>query len=113
MTTQIHYEMLGPNKVVLSLDDFEDLMDALAYDQAKQRAEETLPHSVVTRLLDGLETPIQIFREYRNLTQEDLAKRAGISQGMLSEIESRKKTGSVATIKAIAEALNVDLDDIA
>jgi transcriptional regulator with XRE-family HTH domain len=46
------------------------------------------------------------------MTQEALAAQAGISKGMVSKIESGFKVGSVATIRAIAEALKVDIDDL-
>ncbi|RVQ06666.1 helix-turn-helix domain-containing protein, partial [Sinorhizobium meliloti] len=36
-----------------------------------------------------------------------------ISAPYLSEIESGKKDGSLSTMKKIAEALSVDLDDLA
>jgi len=41
-----------------------------------------------------------------------LRPRADISQGYLSEIETGKKTGDVTTLRAIAAALGVGLDDV-
>ncbi|MGM0703841.1 MAG: helix-turn-helix domain-containing protein [Pseudomonadota bacterium] len=42
----------------------------------------------------------------------ELAEKAGISQGYLSEIEAGKKTGSLGVLKRIAEALDVELSDL-
>jgi transcriptional regulator with XRE-family HTH domain len=46
------------------------------------------------------------------LTQGALGAAAKISQAYLSEIESGKKVGDVATLRAIAVALGAGLDDI-
>ena len=88
-----------------NMDDVRVLENSLA-DQ-----DETFPFEIVERLLDG-ESPVKVFRNYRGLTQEDLASRAGTSQVSISDIESGKITGSVKTLKAIAGVLEIDLDDI-
>ncbi|WP_240454227.1 helix-turn-helix transcriptional regulator [Halomonas sp. NO4] len=62
-------------------------------------------------MLDGT-APVRVFREYRGLCAGELAERAGISQGYLSEIEAGKKTGSLGVLKRIADALNVELSDL-
>ena len=64
------------------------------------------------RLVSG-ESPIRVFREYRGLTQTQLAKAAKIARPYLSEIESGRKRGSVSILKSIAAALELDLDDVA
>ena len=43
------------------------------------------------------------------MTQVDLAKQAGISRPYLTEIETGKKEGSIRAIKALAEALDIDI----
>jgi transcriptional regulator with XRE-family HTH domain len=45
-------------------------------------------------------------REYAKLTQEDLAKQAGCSQGTIDKLENRAADGSVYTVQ-IAQACNV------
>jgi DNA-binding XRE family transcriptional regulator len=72
---------------------------------------ETVPATVVDRLVAG-ESPILVWREHRGLTLRALAKKIGISAGMLSEMENGKKDGSVRTLAAIAKALRVGLDDL-
>ena len=61
--------------------------------------------------IDG-ENPIKVFREYRKLTQARLAELAGVKAPYISELESGKKEGSVSVLKRIAQALDLDLDDI-
>ena len=61
------------------------------------------------RLLAG-ESPVRIWREKRGMTQRALAAAAAIPAGYLSEIESRKKPGSVAAYRALATALAVAME---
>jgi transcriptional regulator with XRE-family HTH domain len=46
------------------------------------------------------------------MTQVELAEKANIGQGYLSDIETGKKTGDVKTLRSIANALGVTLDDV-
>ena len=62
-------------------------------------------------ILDG-ENPIRVWREYRELTQRQLAEAAGISTPYLSQLESGKRAGKTEVLSAIADALNVTLEDI-
>ena len=71
-----------------------------------------LPIELMERLLAG-EHPIRIWRSRRGMTREALAKVAGVSPSYLTEIETRRKPGSLAAMIKLAGALNVPLDDIA
>ncbi len=104
----------GKGYILLSEEDYEDLVDSLEAQIVLARiaaGEETWPLEIVEARANG-ENSIAVFRKYRGLTVSDLAASAGISQPYLSEIEGGKKTGSVAVLKRIATALNVDLDDL-
>jgi ribosome-binding protein aMBF1 (putative translation factor) len=68
-----------------------------------------LPKDVVDRLADG-ESPIRVLREWRDITQTHLSSKTHISQSHISDIESGRRTGTPATLRAIATALNVPLD---
>lgn len=92
----------------------EMLEDIRAYDEAKaniQAGEELIPSKVVYALLDG-ENPIRVWCEYRALTQQQLAERAGISKPYLSQLESGKRHGTMGVLNSIAQALNVNLEDL-
>ncbi len=54
--------------------------------------------------------PVRVFRRFRDLRQAKLAEAAGIRQGYLSEIERGAKAPSLATTRALARALEVDLE---
>ncbi len=90
----------------------EELADLQAYDRAMAEGGESFPSEVVHRLLAG-DAPVTVFREYRGLSGADLARAAGLHRVQVHDIETGKRRGSVDTLKAIAGALNVDLDLIA
>jgi DNA-binding XRE family transcriptional regulator len=66
-----------------------------------------LPETLLDALHTGQESPVKILRKHRDMTQDDLAVASGISRPYLTEIETRKKTGSLRAIQALAKALNV------
>lgn len=78
---------------------------------AERRHEPTLSLEAVERHLAGVSL-VTLWREDRGLSQRALAGRAGLSASMLNEIETGKKTPSLATAKALAEALGLTLNDL-
>ncbi len=93
------------------LERMEELEDIVAFDCALESQEEGFPAAIAKSLIAG-ENPIRVFREHRKMTQEVLAPQVGISKSMVSNIESGLKVGCIATIRAIAEALKVAMDDL-
>lgn len=93
----------------------QDLADLQVYDRAKAALaageEELIPAEYLERILGG-ESPLRVFRDWRGLTQAALAEASGVNRVYIAEIERQKKPGSVATLKKLAEALRVDLDDL-
>src|SRR6202035_3586190 len=71
------------------MDDAEMLADVKAYDAARARLErgedELIPLEITERRLAG-ENPVKVWREYRGLTQEGLAKVSEISRAMIAAI---------------------------
>ena len=94
----------------------EDLADLVAYDRARSALaageDELIPDAFADRLLAG-EPPLRVYRDLRGLTQAALAERAGVNRVTVAEIEPGRKQGSVATLRALAGALGVTLDDLA
>lgn len=112
----------GERLVILSEADYtalieaaEDAADRAALAQFRQRLavgeEELIPAEIVDRLLGG-ENRIRVWREHRGLTVAALAARAGIAQPFLSQIETGKRDGTVETLRRIADALSLTLDDL-
>jgi len=105
-----------PYKTYLELvEKAEMLQDVQDYDSAKlalERGEEELvPSEIVYSILEG-ENPIKVWREYRSVSQQNLAQVAEISAPYLSQIETGKRKGSVEVLSAIAQALDISLDDL-
>ncbi|MFT8393802.1 MAG: helix-turn-helix transcriptional regulator [Liquorilactobacillus ghanensis] len=46
------------------------------------------------------------------LTQQELAFKAGLSIGMVQSIEVGRRTGSVKTLKKIADVLGITINDL-
>ena len=55
---------------------------------------------------------MKVWRQYRGLSQVELSGKIGKSQANMAQIENGKREGTVAVYRAIAQALDVDLDDI-
>jgi len=55
---------------------------------------------------------IKHIRENRNMKQVDLAKKVGISQSMLAQIERETKTVTLPLGKVIAKVLGCTVDDL-
>lgn len=85
--------------------------DLSAYKQAKLENEESIPDYVVNRLFQG-ENPLKVWREYRQLTQSQLAELSGVSQPSIAQVETGQRSGTITNLKKLALSLNVDLDDI-
>jgi DNA-binding XRE family transcriptional regulator len=109
------FAILPMDRLQKLMDDAEMLSDVTAYDAAKGRLErgedELIPLEMTERRLAG-ESTVRIWREYRGMTQETLANAAGVSRPMIAAIEAGHKTGGVATLKKLAAALGIDLDDL-
>ena len=117
----------GEDLVVIPRRDYEALL-ARAGDEASEdaatariiaatgakiaRGEDVALPAAVWAAIESGEHPVRAIRRYRGLTQLDVAKRAGLRQGYIADIEAGRKTGSAASLKAIAAALDVPLDVI-
>jgi DNA-binding XRE family transcriptional regulator len=120
MTAQI-VEISGQKMAVLPMADYERLIEiaeeqadisaAIAAEKRRQDGEELIPSELVYAIMDG-ENPLRAWRKYRGLTIDTLAATAGIRQSMLSMLENGKAQGKPAHWRALAEALNVTIEDI-
>ncbi len=123
MTAQFIRKAGKPEYAVVPIDEYQQLLEAaedldelIAFDSAVREMQagydELVPQDIAKRLMSGDERPLKVWREYRGLTQTDLATKAGISQGQVAQMESGKRAGKVSVIRKLASALDVDLDDL-
>jgi DNA-binding XRE family transcriptional regulator len=120
MTTQ-YVDIAGQRFAMLPADEYdrllalvEDREDEVAADRAQARrdaGEEYVPASLVDRIVDG-ESALKVWREYRGISQSELARVAACRLATISEIENGKAQGKPRLWRAFAEALRVDLEDI-
>ena len=73
--------------------------------------EELVPAQVADRLIDG-ETALGVWREHRGLSQSALARVSGVSRVQIVDIEAGRNTGSVRTLRRLAEVLEIAVDDL-
>jgi DNA-binding XRE family transcriptional regulator len=121
MNVQVIEKDGKPEWAVIQYTDYQRLVEAAEmlqdvqdYDEAKKAiedGEELVPSEVAYAILDG-ENPIKVWREYRGLTQRQLAEAIGISTPYLSQLETGKRKGATEVLSATAEALGLSLNDI-
>ena len=75
--------------------------------------EEKFPQEIIERIFIKNENKLKVFREFRNLTVSELAKKASISSSYISNLEAGKRKGSYEYLSKLAKALNLDVEDIA
>jgi DNA-binding XRE family transcriptional regulator len=122
MKTQVIEKDGRPEWAVIPYTEYERLIEAAEaaedlrdYDAVKEAlrngTEELVPADVADCLLAG-ENPVRVWRKHRGLSASSLASACGLSPAAVSQIQNGKRSPSVKTLKAIAAALNVDLDDL-
>ena len=102
-----YLRLIEQAELLEDIHDFDEISAAI-----ERGEEEFIPAEVIHAILDG-KNPIKVWREYRGLTQQELAHRTGISKPYLSQLETGKRTGTTKVLSAIAKALDVPLDHIA
>ena len=109
----------GEEMVVLSKAEYEALLllleeaeedadDRAIYDLRKAELGDTplLPAAVSSAMLRG-DSLLKALREWKGMTQSNLAKASGLGQGYLSDMENRKRTASKETLERIAKILQL------
>ena len=123
MSVQILEAGGKPAFAIVPIDEYrrllelaEDAADAAALQRAARRLakgeEKSIPAAVVDRLLAG-ESPLRVWREHRGLSAAALAEMIGVTPAHISKIETGKGEPSLAILRKLSAALNVDLDSLA
>lgn len=105
-------------KITIEEAEYDRLIDSLqeAEDNAAVNAHLAapavgMPGDLVRRLNEG-ESPLAIHREWRGLSATELARRSKINRVQIRNIEAGRKKGAAATMKKLADALDVRTDDL-
>ena len=114
MKRQIIKQDGKPAFVVIPIDEWrrieatlEDRADAAAVRAFQESPSETFPDSVVATILEGAH-PIKAFREYRGMTQAQLAVKVGTSAVYVSQLERGDRRAGRKLQGKIGAALGVD-----
>lgn len=108
----------GEKLAVLPMRDYEAMRDALeaaeasAVAAAVSRGEtDALTADEVAALIDAA-SPLAFWRGKRGLTQSELAKAVGVSQGYIASLESGARKGDPGLFLRMAKALRVPMEAI-
>jgi hypothetical protein len=90
-----------PNLVMMAYEDYQHLRDELEDKEAEKAFVRTRDEEMV---------PVEI--EHRGMTLAALKSKVGLSRGYLSDLENGKRVGPIGTLRKIAHALGLELDDL-
>lgn len=110
--TQMIVLTVAEYEALLSCDEDATDIAALRTARAESDGESTLPADLLTNVFAGSMHPLTAWREASSLTIAALADRTGVRPATISEIENGKVDPRYSTVKALADALGVDVDSI-
>ncbi|MCY4210422.1 MAG: helix-turn-helix transcriptional regulator [Gammaproteobacteria bacterium] len=85
--------------------------DENLYNEVKSSIDEAFPIEVADSLLAG-DCPLKVYRKFRGMTQQELAKSVRVHSVYLSQIETGRRSVAAKTLAAIARVLNVAVEDL-
>ena len=74
--------------------------------------EETIPHEVVGLIIKKGYNLIKAWRIHLGMTQKQVAKKAGITQAALSQMERTEQTNRTATLYKLAFAMGLSIEQL-
>jgi len=118
ISPQVIYKDNEPEFVVLPfaqyqdiLEQLEDLLEDIEVQKRLAGDGENFPGELVFAICEG-KNPVKAYREYRKLSQVELAEKVKVTKQYISQLETGERKGSIKVLRAIAKALSVDLDDL-
>ena len=96
---------------VLPWDQYQALIRAANADPAAPATEPALPPQVGRAIAES-QHPVRAWRDYRNLSQAQLAAVVGISRAYLAQIEGGERTGTLEVTARIARALGCRIEQL-
>lgn len=109
-------DLRGAKLIVLTEAEYAELLEdagdiALA-DEALAQGGPSMPAHLLTDELDGKLHPLAAWRKSAGLTQTQLGARSGVRPATISDIESGRVDPRLSTVKALAAALGLGVEDI-
>jgi len=72
----------------------------------------TIPHEVVKLVIKKGMNLVKAWRTYLGITQSEIAKKTGITQAALSQMEHTENTLRTATLEKLAKAMGLSVDQL-
>jgi DNA-binding XRE family transcriptional regulator len=114
MNTLTDHQILTHNgRPAFAVIPYAEYLQLMERTGARPDEEVTLPHEVVKMSTIGGMSLIRAWREHLALTQEEVARRMGITQPAYARIESGKTQPRIATCKRLATAMGVEWEQLA
>ena len=114
MNAPTNHQILTHNgQPAFAVIPYVEYLQLMEHTEARPDEEVTLPHEVVKMSTLGGMSLIRAWREHLGLTQEEVARRMGITQPAYAKIESGKTQPRIATYKRIAAAMGVEWEQLA
>ncbi len=114
MDVQTYTTPDGAERVSLPRSEYQNLVDARDHAIAMRNVAAGAP--VLTEAeLDAFlaaASPLAFWRKRAGMTQTALARKVGITQAFLAQIEAGSRDGTVAVLKRISEALGLRIEDL-
>ncbi len=101
--TQIILQNGKPAFAVIPWDEYQDLINT----KKEIDHDVWIPHEVVKQVAVENVSIIKAWREYFELTQKELATKAGIAQSALARLEKSSSTPRTSTLKKLAKAMGI------
>jgi len=114
LNPQIIQQNGQPAFAVLPWDEYSHLIKAVkTYAQHEPKEPDVwFPHEVVkANVIEG-KSLIKAWREFLNMTQQQLADRANIPQSSVARMEKADKPARTATLKKLANAMNITVEQL-
>lgn len=87
-----------------AIEEAQDIADLERFDREDDGVR--YPQVVALAMADGVR-PVRAWREYRAMTQDQLAAASGVSKSYISQLEGGARVGTAATLRKLARGLGV------
>ena len=107
MTTLTNVQFIEQNgKPTFAVIPYEEYLKLLPPEDV------AIPHEVVGLVVRGGMNLVKAWRTYLGLTQAQVAKKAGISQAALSQMEKGEKNLRTKTLEKLSAAMGLDVEQL-
>lgn len=98
-------------KLIERLEDLEDIIAAKKIEADTSNEEnEYFPIELIEKIRREGQNRIKVYREYRKMTQEELAEKSRINLQMIQKLENGESNDILKAVKSISKTLKIDAE---